>query len=171
MNEQATITFSYPDDEVFDTSSAFLHVAQPARLRLAGDGHCSRCHRAGSGAQLLRTGGPGTNTGGNIGDDGVANPAPTANLTVAVNSCGFTVRAQADFSVPTAIPPTTASPPTIPSGQAVSVPLREQPLGHGCRGRRDHFARQHFVSFMELDSAGNPPPSCVPGTEQPEFLL
>jgi hypothetical protein len=107
----------------------------------------------------LVTGGPVANTGGNIGDDGKAETAPTGNVTVDVQACAFTVRAQADFSVPTNYPganPTTGSPPTIPGGQAVSLVLREQPSGVDVAAVRITSFADTFVPFMEIDGDGNP---------------
>ncbi|HEX2616241.1 MAG TPA: hypothetical protein VHL57_01800, partial [Flavobacteriales bacterium] len=157
VNGQASVVFSYPDDDLFDNQYG-IPSTQP-NLPIFG----WRVTATVPGATPLDpvrncyvTGGPVANTGGNIGDDGIATAAPTGNQAVTVNSCGFTVRAQADFSVPTASPPTTASPPAIPSGQAVSLLLREQPTGIDVAGATITSFANTFVPFMTLDSAGNP---------------
>ncbi len=75
------------------------------------------------------TGGPVTNTGGNVGDDGTADAAnrPTGNVAVTVQSCGFAVRVQADYSRP----PGVSTDPAVqrqrhPGGAAVAA------LGRRC---------------------------------------
>lgn len=95
------------------------------------------------------TGGPVTNTGGNIDDDGKATTAPTGNVTVNVVSCAFVVRAQADFFP-------SASPPAIPGGEAISLVLREQPTGVDVAAARITAFADTYIPFMEIDSAGNP---------------
>jgi hypothetical protein len=153
VNGQASVVFSYPDDEVFDNQFG-IPSTQP-NLPVFG----WRVTATAPGATALDpvrncfvTGGPIANTGGNIGDDGIANPAPTGNQTVTVNSCGFAVRAQADYSRPTGV---TTDPP-IPVGQAVSVRLREQPSGVDVAEATITSFANTFVPFMQLDTAGNP---------------
>jgi hypothetical protein len=160
VNGAPTVVFSYPEDDVFDNQ--FGIPPSSPNLPIFG----WRVTATAPGATALDpirncyvTGGPVTNTGGNIGDDGIATPAPTGDLTVSVNSCGFAVRVQADFSVPTNTPPaapTTTTPPSIPSGEAVSVLLREQPSGKDVAGARITSFANTFVPFMQLDSAGAP---------------
>jgi hypothetical protein len=153
VNGQPTVTFSYPDDEIFDNQYG-IPSTQP-NLPVFG----WRVTATVPGATPLDpvrncyvTGGPVTNTGGNIGDDGVATVAPTSDQNVSVNSCGFTVRVQADYSRP---PGVTTDPP-IPGGEAVSVLLREQPTGANVAGATITSFANTFVPFMTLDSTGNP---------------
>jgi hypothetical protein len=99
------------------------------------------------------------NTGGNIGDDGKAEVAPTGDVTVTVKACSFPVRAQAVFSVPTVAltaAPTTSSPPAIPAGEAISLVLREQPSGVDVAAARVTSFADTYVPFMEIDGDGNP---------------
>jgi hypothetical protein len=107
------------------------------------------------------TGGPVTNTGGNIDDENKATAAPTGNVSVNVVSCGFTVRAQADYSTPTTVPPisgavTAPAIPAMPAGQAVTVLLREQPSGIDVAGVRITSFANTYVPFMQLDPQGEP---------------
>lgn len=155
----ASYVFSYPDDDVFDNQFG-IPITSP-NLPVFG----WRVTATVPGATELDpvrncfvTGGPVTNTGGNIGDDGVASVAPTADLTVTVNSCGFTVRAQADYSLPTVAHPgsPTGTAPTIPSGEAISLLLREQPTGRDVAGATITSFANTFAQFMQLDGAGNP---------------
>lgn len=157
VNGAATVVFDYPEDDVFDNQ--FGIPSTSPNLPVFG----WRVTATAPGATALDparncyvTGGPVDNTGGNIGDDGKATTAPTSNLTVNVNSCGFTVRAQADFSVPTATPPTTSSPPAIPTGEGVTVLLREQPAGVDVAGVNITSFANTFVPFMQLDANGEP---------------
>lgn len=107
------------------------------------------------------TGGPVSNTGGNIDDEDKAVAAPTGDVTVQVVSCGFTVRAQADFSDPSVMPPSSApgivpAIPPMPAGQGVTVLLREQPSGVDVAAARITSFANSYVPFMEIDDAGNP---------------
>jgi hypothetical protein len=149
----SSFVFSYPDDDVFDnqfgipaTSPNLPVFGWRVTATIPGPTELDPVRNC------FVTGGPVTNTGGNIGDDGVATAAPTGPLTVNVQSCGFTVRAQADYSRPAGV---TVDPP-IPSGQAVSLLLREQPSGIDVAGATITSFANTFVPFMALDSAGNP---------------
>lgn len=105
------------------------------------------------------TGGPVANTGGNIGDDGKAVEPPTGDVTVDVQACSFTVRAQAVYSVPDVAlnaAPTTSSPPAIPAGEAIRVVLRSQPTGEDVAAADITSFGNTFIPFMELDADGNP---------------
>jgi hypothetical protein len=113
VNGQPSIVFSYPEDDVFDNQ----YGIPPTSPNLPVFGWRVTATVPGATAidpvrNCYVTGGPVTNTGGNIGDDGLASTAPTGDVTVTVNSCGFTVRAQADFF------PRTTTPPAIPGSEA-----------------------------------------------------
>jgi len=157
VNGAATVVFSYPEDDVFDNQ--FGIPSTSPNLPVFG----WRVTATAPGATALDptrncfvTGGPVTNTGGNIDDEGKATSAPTGDLTVNLNACGFAVRAQADYSLPTASPPTTSSPPAIPAGEGVTVLLRAQPSGVDVAGVKITSFANTFVPFMELDSTGEP---------------
>jgi hypothetical protein len=151
VNGQPQVVFSYPDDDVFDNQYGI--PATSPNLPIFG----WRVTATVPGASELDparncyvTGGPVANTGGNIGDDGLATTAPTNDVAVTVNSCGFPVRVQADFF------PRTTTPPAIPDGEAVSVVLREQPSGINVAAVDITSFADAYVSFMEADAQGNP---------------
>lgn len=100
------------------------------------------------------TGGPVTNTGGNIGDDGNADPAnkPTGNVTVQVVSCGFAVRVQADYSRAS----TESADPAIASGDGITVALRSQPWGVDVAAAKITSFANTYIPFMVPDANGNP---------------
>jgi hypothetical protein len=98
------------------------------------------------------TGGPVTNTGGNVSDSGeveVGNK-PSGNVTTTVQSCGFTVRVQADFS------PHTVAAPAIPVGEGVTVALRSQPWGTDVAAATITSFANTFIPFMVPDANGEP---------------
>jgi hypothetical protein len=94
--------------------------------------------------------GPVANTGGNVQDNGSPSGGPTGNVTVTVKSCGFAVRAQADYF------PAIASPPAIPATEAVSLLLRKLPSGTTVAVAKITSFANTFVSFMVPDAQGEP---------------
>ncbi len=100
------------------------------------------------------TGGPVTNTGGNVGDDGTADPAnkPAGNVAVTVQSCGFALRVQADYSRP----PGVSADPAIASGDGITLALRSQPLGIDVAAARITSFATTYTPFMVPDANGNP---------------
>jgi hypothetical protein len=97
-------------------------------------------------------GGPVANTGGNVNDSGEVDAAnrPTGNVSATVQSCGFTVRVQADFS------PHTVAAPDIPDGEGVIVALRTQPWLEDVAVARITNFDNTFVPFMLPDGNGLP---------------
>jgi hypothetical protein len=98
------------------------------------------------------------NTGGNVGDNGVAaaGTAPTGNIaagTLNVVSCGFTVRVQADYSRPTAA---VTSDPTIATGDGITVALRSQPYGIDVAAAKITSFANTYIPFMVPDTNGDP---------------
>jgi hypothetical protein len=97
-------------------------------------------------------GGPVENTGGNVNDSGEvdAEDRPTGPVSTTVQSCGFTVRVQADFS------PHTVAAPAIPSGEGVTVALRTQPWGEDVAVAKVTTFDDAFIPFMVPDANGEP---------------
>jgi len=97
-------------------------------------------------------GGPVANTGGNVNDSGDVdfNNRPTSDVTTTVQSCGFTVRVQADFS------PHTVAAPAIPGGEGILVSLRTQPEGEDVAAARITSFDNAWVSFEVPDANGEP---------------
>jgi hypothetical protein len=98
------------------------------------------------------------NTGGNVGDNGVAaaGTAPTGNIaagTLNVVSCGFAVRVQADYSRPTT---TVTSDPAIASGDGITVALRSQPYGIDVAAAKITSFANTYIPFMVPDANGDP---------------
>jgi hypothetical protein len=95
------------------------------------------------------------NTGGNIPDNGIVPTGnqPTGNVvagTITVNSCGFTVRVQADYS---------RSPTEIGNaaiGDGVTVALRSQPYGVDVAVAKIMSFDNSFTPFMVPDANGAP---------------
>lgn len=99
------------------------------------------------------TGGPVTNTGGNIGDDGLATTAPTGNITTLnVQRCGFEVRVQADYSRPGNV----AGDPAIAGGDGITVALRSQPHGIDVAVARITSFNTSYETFRVPDANGDP---------------
>lgn len=98
------------------------------------------------------TGGPVANTGGNVSDSGEVDAAnrPSGPVSATVESCGFTVRVQADFS------PHTVTAPAIPAGEGVTVALRTQPWGEDVAVAKVTDFTNTFIPFMVPDSSGQP---------------
>lgn len=98
------------------------------------------------------TGGPVPNTGGNVEDNGDVQfiNRPQNDVTVTVQSCGFTVRVQADFS------PHTVAAPAIPDGEGILVALRKQPTLEDVAVARITSFDNDWVSFMVPDANGQP---------------
>jgi hypothetical protein len=97
------------------------------------------------------------NTGGNVGDDGVAasGTAPTGNIVagvVNVQSCGFKVRAQADYSRA----PGETSDPAPAIGDGITVALRSQPYGVDVAAAKIPTFGTSYIDFMVPDANGNP---------------
>lgn len=97
-------------------------------------------------------GGPVSNTGGNISDNGEvdAGDRPTGPVSTTVQSCGFTVRVQADFS------PHTVAAPAIPPGEGVTVALRTQPWGEDVGVATITDFSNTYIPFMVPDTNGLP---------------
>lgn len=100
------------------------------------------------------TGGPVANTGGNVNDNGEVDAAnrPTGPVTTTVQSCGFRVRAQADYSRPTGV---TADPDIAP-GDGITVALRTQPWGQDVAVVKLTSFANTYVPFMVPDANGEP---------------
>lgn len=101
------------------------------------------------------TGGPQANTGGNINDSGVATVRPSGNIapgTLNVVACGFTVRAQADYSRG----PTEATDPAIAPGDGITVLMRSQPYGVDVASAKITSFANTFIPFMVPDANGDP---------------
>jgi hypothetical protein len=97
------------------------------------------------------------NTGGNIPDDGIVPTGrqPTGNIvagTINVESCGFKVRAQADYSRG----PAEVADPAIAGGDGVTVALRSQPYGTDVAVAKITTFANTFTDFMVPDANGDP---------------
>jgi len=103
------------------------------------------------------TGGPVSNTGGNIEDNGDVDVAkkPTADQTTTVQSCGFTVRVQADFS-PAVVPFVATAAPAIAPGDGITVALRSQPEGVDVASATITSFANTYIPFMVPDANGDP---------------
>jgi hypothetical protein len=109
------------------------------------------------------------NTGGNIGDNGVAaaGTAPTGNITagtINVVSCGFTVRVQADYSRS----PAESADPAIGSGDGVTVALRSQPYGVDVASAKITSFANAFIPFMIPDANGDPTATAYEAQSDPD---